>query len=34
MKQILDEIGGTIIYTIAGGGIGAIFLFLLEKLLV
>lgn len=33
MKQVLDEIGGTAVYVIAGGGIVGIFWFLLEKLL-
>lgn len=33
MKNIFDEIGGTVVYVIAGGGIIGIFWMLLEKLL-
>lgn len=33
MKQIFEEIGGTAVYVIAGGGIIGIFWLLLERLL-
>lgn len=33
MKQIFEEIGGTAVYIIAGGGIIGIFWLLLERLL-
>lgn len=33
MKQIFDEIGGTAVYAIAGGGIIGIFWMLLERLI-
>lgn len=33
MKQIMDEIGGTVVYAIAGGGIIGIFWLLLDRLL-
>lgn len=33
MKQIFDEIGGTVVYVIAGGGITGLFLLLLDMLL-
>lgn len=32
MKQIFEEIGGTVVYAIAGGGIIGIFWLLLERL--
>lgn len=32
MKQIFEEIGGTAVYAIAGGGIIGIFWMLLERL--
>lgn len=33
MKQIFDEIGGTVVYVIAGGGVLGMFLLLLEQFL-
>lgn len=33
MKQIMDEIGGMVVYAIAGGGLIGIFFLLLERLL-
>lgn len=33
MKQIFDEIGGTVVYVIAGGGIIGILWMLFERLL-
>jgi hypothetical protein len=33
MKQVLEEFGGALIYSIAGGSMLGLFLYLLEKLL-
>jgi len=33
MKQVLEEFGGALVYSIAGGSMLGLFLYLLEKLL-
>ena len=33
MKQVLEEFGGALVYSIAGGSMPGLFLYLMEKLL-